>query len=110
MRKIRLISLFSGYDSQALAMERLKRDYPDDFDYELVAWCEIDKDAIKAHNALFPQWSDLNVGDICKVNPDDLPDCDCITWSFPCQAISSAGKQEGFRGAAVQRRHLLGSA
>lgn len=100
MRKIRLISLFSGYDSQALAMERLKRDYPDDFDYELVAWCEIDKDAIKAHNALFPQWSDLNVGDICKVNPDDLPDCDCITWSFPCQAISNAGKQEGFRGGS----------
>ncbi len=41
MNKIRLISLFSGYDSQALAMERLKRDFPD-FDYELVAWCEID--------------------------------------------------------------------
>lgn len=92
MQKIRLISLFSGYDSQALAMERLKRDFPNDFDYELVAWCEIETSAIKAHNALFPQWSDRNVGDICKVNPDELPDCDVITYSFPCQDISNAGK------------------
>lgn len=27
MRKIRLVTLFSGYDSQALAMERLMRDH-----------------------------------------------------------------------------------
>lgn len=97
MPKIRLITLFSGYDSQALAMERLKRDFPNDFDYELVAWCEIEPSAIKAHNALFPQWSDRNVGDICKVDPNELPDCDCVTWSFPCQAISNAGKQAGLK-------------
>lgn len=41
MRKIRLVTLFSGYDSQALAMERLMRDCPG-LDYELVAWCEIE--------------------------------------------------------------------
>lgn len=68
MKKIRMITLFSGYDSQALAMEPLKRDFGLQFDYELVAWCEIDEMAIHAHNALFPQWADRNVGDICKVN------------------------------------------
>lgn len=97
MNKIRLISLFSGYDSQALSMERLKRDFPNEFDYELVAWCEIDNAAIKAHNALFPQWSDRNMGDICKLDPKIIPDCDVITWSFPCQAISNAGKQAGLK-------------
>lgn len=107
MKKIRLISLFSGYDSQALAMERLKRDYPNDFDYELVAWCEIDKDAIKAHNALFPQWNGHNVGDICKVNPKELPDCDLVTYSFPCQDISNAGKQKGFEKGSGTRSGLL---
>lgn len=94
---IRLVSLFSGYDSQALSMERLKRDYPNEFDYELVAWCEIEAAAIKAHNALFPQWSNRNLGDIMQVKPEDVPDCDVITWSFPCQAISNAGKQGGFK-------------
>ena len=75
MNKIRLISLFSGYDSQALSMERLKQNTPPQcqFDYELVAWCEIDDNAIKAHNVLFPQWADRNVGDICKVDPDSCP-------------------------------------
>ncbi len=107
MQKIRLITLFSGYDSQALAMERLKRDFPNDFDYELVAWCEIEPSAIKAHNALFPQWSDRNVGDICKVNPDELPDCDAITYSFPCQDISNAGKQAGFSKDSGSRSSLL---
>ncbi|MCM1222160.1 MAG: DNA (cytosine-5-)-methyltransferase [Lachnospiraceae bacterium] len=78
-------------------MERLKREYPNQFDYELVAWCEIEPAAIKAHNALFPQWSDRNLGDITLVNPDNVPNCDVITWSFPCQAISNAGKQAGFK-------------
>lgn len=106
MNKIRLVSLFSGYDSQALAMERLKRDFAG-FDYELVAWCEIEDVAIKAHNALFPQWSDRNLGDICKVNPDDVPDCDVLTYSFPCQDISNAGKQKGFEQGSGSRSSLL---
>lgn len=106
MKKIRLATLFSGYDSQALSMERLKRDFPG-FDYELVAWCEIEKAAIKAHNALFPQWSDRNLGDICKADPNDVPDCDCLTYSFPCQDISNAGKQRGFEQGSGSRSSLL---
>lgn len=97
MKKIRLITLFSGYDSQALSMERLKRDFPNEFDYELVAWCEIERSAIMAHDALFPQWNDRNLGNIMQVNPEDVPDCDCITWSFPCTALSNAGKQAGMK-------------
>ena len=107
MKKIKLVTLFSGYDSQALAMERLKRDWGGQFDYELVAWCEIEPAAIKAHNALFPQWAERNLGDICKVNPNDVPDCDCLTYSFPCQDISNAGKQKGFEQGSGSRSSLL---
>ena len=106
MKKIKLVTLFSGYDSQALAMERLKRDFSG-FDYELVAWCEIEPAAIKAHNALFPQWADRNLGDICKVDPNDVPYCDCLTYSFPCQDISIAGKQKGFEQGSGSRSSLL---
>jgi DNA (cytosine-5)-methyltransferase 1 len=81
-------------------MQRLKNNFPDDFDFELVAWCEVDAAAIKAHDALFPQWKDRNLGDITKVNPADVPDCDCITWSFPCQAISTAGQQKGMKSGS----------
>ena len=36
-----------------------------------------------------------NVGDICKV--EELPYADMLTFSFPCQSISVAGKQEGIK-------------
>ena len=44
--KLRVFTAFSGYDSQCLALDRLKANFPD-FDYELVGWSEIDKYAIK---------------------------------------------------------------
>lgn len=36
-----------------------------------------------------------NFGDVCLINPKDLPDMDLFTYSFPCTDISVAGKQEG---------------
>ena len=50
---IRVCTLCSGYDSQMMAMKRLERDFG--IESELVAWSEIDNNAIKAHNALFPE-------------------------------------------------------
>lgn len=55
---LRVFTAFSGYDSQCLALNRIG------IEYELVGWSEIDNHAIKAHNALFPQWTDRNFGDI----------------------------------------------
>lgn len=42
---VRVFTAFSGYDSQCLALNRAN------INYELVGWSEIDKFAIKAHNA-----------------------------------------------------------
>lgn len=75
MGTVKVFTAFSGYDSQCLALERLKRDSPA-FDYELVGWSEIDKYAIQAHNALFPEWSDRNFGDISKIDWSQVPDFD----------------------------------
>lgn len=38
---LKVVTLCSGYDSQCLALERLKRGNPE-FDYELIAWSEIE--------------------------------------------------------------------
>lgn len=94
MDKIRVFTAFSGYDSQCLALERLKRDYPN-FDYELVGWSEIDKYAIQAHNALFPDWAERNYGDISNIDWQSVPDFDLFTYSSPCQDFSNAGLQRG---------------
>lgn len=111
MEKIRVITLFSGYDSQCLALNRLKRDFPG-FDYELVAWCEIDKYAIRGHDALFPQWAERNVGDVSKVDWEqwkaEYPGrVDLLTYSSPCQDFSSAGLQRGGSEDSGTRSGLL---
>lgn len=110
MKKIRLVTLFSGYDSQAMALERIKQVKPD-FDYELVRWCEIDENAIKAHNLCFPEYADRNLGDITKVDwekvKDEVEDIDLLTFSSPCQDFSAAGLMKGGERGSGTRSSLL---
>ena len=106
MEKLNVCTLFSGYDSQCMALDRLREIYPD-FDYELVAWAEIDKFAITAHNAVYPQWSERNYGDVSKIDWSQVPDFDLLTYSSPCQDFSNAGKQAGGAEGSGTRSSLL---
>lgn len=98
---LRVFTAFSGYDSQCLALNRAN------IDYELVGWSEIDKFAIKAHNALFPQCTDRNFGDISKIDWSQVPDFDLFTYSSPCQDFSNAGKMQGGEKGSGTRSSLL---
>lgn len=91
-KPLKVITLCSGYDSQCLALERLKTVYPE-FDYELIAWSEFDPEsktplnkqpAVVAHNALFPQWKDRNLGDMTKIDWTQVDDFDLLFYSTPC--------------------------
>lgn len=104
--KLRVFTAFSGYDSQCLALDRLKANFPE-FDYELVGWSEIDKYAIQAHNALYPQWADRNYGDISQIDWSQVPDFDLFTYSSPCQDFSNAGQQKGGEEGSGTRSSLL---
>lgn len=99
--KLQVFTAFSGYDSQCMALDKIG------IDYELVGWSEIDKYAIQAHNAVYPQWADRNYGDITKIDAHTLPDFDLFTYSSPCQDFSSAGKQAGGEKGSGTRSSLL---
>lgn len=103
---LRCFFAFEGYNSQGLALNRIKRDYPD-FDWICVGRSEIDPNAIKAANALFPENIDKNFGDISEIDWDGVPDFDLFTYSFPCQDISNAGRQHGFAEGSGSRSSLL---
>src|SRR5574344_519600 len=105
-KKLKVATLFSGYDSQCLSLDRLHENYPI-FDYELILWSEIDKYAIQAHNAIYPQYKDRNFGDICKIDWSDVPDFDLLTYSSPCQDLSAAGLQRGGQKGSGTRSSLL---
>ena len=104
--KLRVVTLCSGYDSQCLALERLKRDFQE-FDYELMWWSDIDKYAIKAHDALFPQWKDRNLGDMTKIDWEKCEKVDLLFYSTPCQSISQAGLQHGFVEGSGTRSSII---
>lgn len=97
---------FAGYDSQAMALQRLK-EKNNDFDFTCVGWSEIDDAAIRAHNLCFPEYQDLNYGDISKIDWNNVPDFDFFTYSFPCTNISLAGKQEGLEEGSGTASSLL---
>ena len=105
-RPLKVATAFSGYDSQKMALQRLHNAFPD-FCFELVAWSEIDENAIAAHNAIFPEDKSKNLGDISKIDWAKAPNFDLFTYSFPCQDISAAGKQSGFEEGTGTRSSLL---
>lgn len=114
-KPLRVVTLCSGYDSQCLALNRLKEHYPE-FDYELIAWSEFDPEskaplerqpAVIAHNALFPKWKDRNLGDMTKIDWTQVPDFDLLTYSTPCQSISAAGLQHGFEEGSGTRSSII---
>ena len=89
--KIKLLSFFSGVGAFEKALERLG------VEYDLVNYCEVDKYASKAYALIHNYSEEKNLGDITKVDARSLPhDIDLITYGFPCQDISLAGKQKGF--------------
>lgn len=63
--------------------------------YNLVNFCEFDKHAVESYCAIHGEDESKNLGDITKVCK--LPKCDLLTYGFPCQDISIAGKQEGIK-------------
>lgn len=102
--KIKVFEAFAGYGSQAMALERLKRDFPQ-FDYTVVGISEIDKYAIKAYQAVHEHCP--NYGDISKIDWNNVPDFDLFTYSFPCTDISNAGQQKGLQKGSGTRSSLL---
>ena len=104
-KPIRLIELFAGYGSQAMALERIGVKFEH---YRVV---EFDKYAVASYNAV--HGTDFPTMDITKVNADDLNICDTesftylLTYSFPCTDLSVAGKQAGMKKGSGTRSGLL---
>lgn len=62
-----ILTTFSGYDSQLMAADVLAQQHPD-FRWTCVGWSDIDKYACQMHNLIFPQFADKALGDITKID------------------------------------------
>lgn len=90
-RPIKVLSLFSGIGAFEKALDNLS------LPYELVAYCEIDRFASASYSRIHSVSEEKNLRDVTTVDTSLLPhDIDLITYGFPCQDISTAGKRAGF--------------
>lgn len=104
---LKVLDLFSGIGGFSLALDHI--DHEGEKVFETVAFCEIDADARKV---LQKHWPDVPIfTDVSKVQVgrSERHPCiysegeiyygkvDVIVGGFPCQDISTAGKQRGFK-------------
>ena len=104
-KPIRLIELFAGIGSQAKALTNLGVE----FEHHMV--CEFDKYAVTSYNAV--HGTDFKPSDIREIKGKDLgitdtdKYCYILTYSFPCQDLSNAGKGAGMAKGSSTRSGLL---
>lgn len=108
-KPLRLIELFAGYGSQAMAFDKIGAKYEHHF------VCEFDKYAMASYNAV--HGTDFKPMDIREVHASDLKITDTdkycyfMTYSFPCTDISNAGRmaavKDGLKKGSSTRSGLL---
>ena len=104
-KPIRLIELFAGVGSQAMAL----RDLGADFEHYRVV--EFDKYAIASYNEI--HGTDFPTMDITQISGADLgivdteKYCYIVCYSFPCQDLSVAGLGKGMSKGSGTRSGLL---
>ena len=94
---IKLLSLFSGIGAFECALRR------GGHEFQTINYCEIDKYASAAYSMIHNVDESLNLHDVRKVSTLLFPDVDLVTYGFPCQDISIAGRQKGFEDGAGNR-------
>lgn len=104
-KPIRLIELFGGIGSQAMALRNIGADFEH---YRLV---EFDKCPVASYNAI--HGTNFARSDVTKIHGSDLgivekdKYCYILTYSFPCQDLSVAGLGKGMAKGSGTRSGLL---
>lgn len=104
-KPVRLIELFAGIGSQAKALKNLGVNFEH---YKVI---EFDKHAMASYNAV--HGTNFETSDIKNIHAEDLEIverggyCYILTYSFPCQDLSIAGKLRGMKKGSGTRSGLL---
>lgn len=75
---IKMLSLFSGIGAFEVALDR------ENIDWKLDHYCEIDKYASIAYNAVHGTTDEDNLNDVTNVDYSKLGEIDLVTYGFPC--------------------------
>ena len=79
MPLIRFFDVFAGIGGFRSGLEKARG-------FECVGYCEIDKYAKAAYEAIYDTRGEVYYEDIRKIDPEKLPDFECLCGGFPCQS------------------------
>lgn len=85
------LDLFSGIGGFALGFQRAG------WTFDKHYFSEINQYAIKIYQKHFPE--SVGLGSITGIRPEELGQIDLVTFGFPCQDLSIAGKRAGLAGS-----------
>jgi len=85
---LRFIDFCAGIGAGRLGLER--------HGLQCVAYSEINEKAVTSYKLLHDTGSEIECGDLTKINGDTLPQFDIMIAGFPCQTFSIVGKRKGF--------------
>lgn len=88
--KMTFIDLFAGVGGFRKGLELAG--------HKCLGFCEYDKFAVQSYRAIHKTEGEWYAKDIREVRAADIPRADMWCAGFPCQDISVAGKQLGFKG------------
>jgi len=94
---MRYLDLFSGIGGFALGFNRAG------WVFDKHYYSEVDKYAEQIYKRHFPEA--IGLGDIRNIRGADLGKVDLVTFGFPCQDLSLAGKRMGLGGG--KKRFVL---
>lgn len=86
---IRYFDMFAGIGGFRSGLEAIGG-------FECVGYCEIDKYAKQAYEAMYDTGGELYFDDARKIVLEQLPDFDLLVGGFPCQSFSIAEARKGF--------------
>lgn len=86
---IRYFDMFAGIGGFRSGLEAIGG-------FECVGYCEIDKYAKQAYEAMYDTGGELYFDDARKIVLEQLPDFDLLVGGFPCQSFSIAGARKEF--------------
>ena len=86
---IRFFDMFAGIGGFRSGLEAIGG-------FQCVGYCEIDKYAKQAYEAIYDTGGEMYFADARKIKAEDLPEIDLICGGFPCQSFSIAGERGGF--------------
>jgi len=91
MGQVNYLDLFSGIGGFHTGLEEAG------FKFNWTGHSEIDKYAKSIYQGHFKESEDL--GDVSNINVQDLPEIDLVSFGFPCQDLSIAGKRGGLQAS-----------